>query len=232
MFGLASAQAAATLAIVLEGFDLGLFNEDVLNGAILVILVTCLVSSFMVETSGRKLAILESNKKPTMLDLPDRILVPISKPEAIDQLMDLALLMQKPHSHFPVYALKVVKEDKDARQAVAESYKMLNKVIEHAVAADNEVKVISRVDVNVAGGIIRAMQELMITEVLIGWNTRTRASDMIFGSVLENLLKKTRQMIFVSRVQIPINTLQRIFVLLPPNAELETGFDRYVRNMV
>ena len=43
IFGLSNAQAAATLAAVMIGFNLGIFDESVLNGTIVMILVTCTV---------------------------------------------------------------------------------------------------------------------------------------------------------------------------------------------
>lgn len=62
MFGLSNAQAAATLAAVLVGYDIilpsgeRLLNEDVLNGTILLILVTCIVSSFITEHAAKRIA--------------------------------------------------------------------------------------------------------------------------------------------------------------------------------
>lgn len=81
IFGLSSAHAAATLAVVLAGFDIGLLGESALNGAVVLILVSSMVSSFSTEKVGRKLAILESRRKPDISEKPDRILVPIGNPQ-------------------------------------------------------------------------------------------------------------------------------------------------------
>ena len=62
MFGLSNAQAAATLAAVMVGYNIiqpngeRLLNEDVLNGTILLILVTCVVSSFITEHAAKRVA--------------------------------------------------------------------------------------------------------------------------------------------------------------------------------
>ena len=49
IFGLSVAQAAATLAATLVGYDLGIFGDDVLNGVILMIFVTCVMAPWVVE---------------------------------------------------------------------------------------------------------------------------------------------------------------------------------------
>lgn len=59
MYGLSNAQAAATLAAVLVGYNIilpsgeRLLNDDVLNGTVLLILVTCVVSSLITERRPR-----------------------------------------------------------------------------------------------------------------------------------------------------------------------------------
>ena len=56
VFGLTVPQAAATLAAVLVGVEVGLFGPAVLNGTIAMVLVTCLVGPWLVETAGRQVA--------------------------------------------------------------------------------------------------------------------------------------------------------------------------------
>jgi Kef-type K+ transport system membrane component KefB len=228
MFGLSNAQAAATLAAVLIGFNLGLLNENVLNGTIIMILTTCFISSFTVDRAGRRLAITESEKSPDLSLSPERILVPIANPNTIEMLMDLAILIKNPKSAEPIYPLVVVKDDDTAKEKIAANQKMLERAVRHASATEHRVQIVSRVDLNIAGGIARAIKELMITEVVIGWNGQVSTIDRIFGSVLDNLLERSRQMILVSRIVQPLNIINKIVVVLPAHAELETGFGRWV----
>lgn len=231
IFGLSSDQAAATLAAVLVGYNLGLLNENVLNGTILMILVTCLVSSFVAENAGRKQAIIESEKVPDVGEIQERILVPISNPENIEPLIGLAVMLKNPKSTEPIYPLSVVKDDEEAKDKIIISNKMLEKAIKVASATDNSVRVLSRVDLNIAGGILRAIKELLITDVIIGWNGKLTARDRIFGSVLDSLLRKSEQMIFVSKIVQPLNTFKKIIVVLPQNAEFEIGFSRWIASV-
>ncbi|HVB04130.1 MAG TPA: cation:proton antiporter, partial [Chitinophagaceae bacterium] len=68
LFGLTSAHAAATLAVILVGYRIGLVNVEVLNGTVILILVTCLVASFITDKAGRKLAILEQDLLPEITE--------------------------------------------------------------------------------------------------------------------------------------------------------------------
>lgn len=232
IFGLSNAQAAATLAAVLIGFNLGLLNENVLNGTIIMILATCFISSFVVDRFGRRLAVTESEKAPVLGEAPERILVPIANPATIEPLMDLAILIKNPKSSEPIYPLVVVKDDESAKEKIAANSKMLERAVRHASATESRVQVVSRVDLNVAGGIARAIKELMITEVVIGWNGHVGAREWVFGSVLDNLLERSRQMIMVSKIVQPLNLVKKIVVVLPAQAELETGFGRWMRTVI
>lgn len=231
IFGLSNAQAAATLAAVLVGFNLGLLNENVLNGAIVMILVTCFIATFTVDAVGRRVALAESSRKPDLSETPERILVPIAHPATIEGLMDVAILIKNPQLPEPIYPLVVVRDDADVHERVATSMKSLEKAIRHAAATETPVQVVSRVDLNIASGIARAAVELMITEVVIGWNAQPSTSQRVLGGVLDHLLTLIRQQVLVCRLAHPLNGTEKIVVLAPPGAERETGFIRWVRMM-
>ncbi len=228
IFGLSCAHAAATLAVVLIGFDLGLFNENVLNATILLILITCMVSSFIVESAGRELAIIESKKSPDLSLVPSRILVPISNPATIERLIDFSLLVKDPNSEEPIFPLAVVKDEENTEAQLLSTNKMLEKAILHASATDHEVQLVSRIDMNTANGILRAARELLISNIIIGWNAKITTREMIFGSVLDNVLANSYQMLMVCKLMHPINTFTNVKVAVPPNAELEKGFGPWV----
>jgi hypothetical protein len=195
------------------------------------ILVTCVVSSLVVEKAGRKLAIIESQQTPDLSETPNRILVPISNPATIEHLIDFAILIKAPYSEEPIYPLAVVKDAQDTAEKLVASKKMLEKAILHASATDNSVQLVSRIDVNIASGILRAIRELMITEVVIGWNGKVTTSERMFGTVLDHLLQESHQMIMVCKILHPLNTMERLMVIVPPNAELEKGFLGWVNNI-
>lgn len=59
MLGLTHATSASTLAIVTIGYQVGLFNAEILNAAVLMILVLCTSASFITEYAAKQLALQE-----------------------------------------------------------------------------------------------------------------------------------------------------------------------------
>ncbi|WP_347159891.1 cation:proton antiporter [Pontibacter chitinilyticus] len=231
IFGLSSAHAAATLAVVLAGHELGLLGESALNGAVALILVSSLVSSFTTEKVAKILAIIERRKKPDISEKPDRILVPIANPNTIENLVDLSVMLKDPANKEPIYPLAVVIDNDNAEEEIYKKNKMLEEAIMHASATDSDVQLVSKIDINIASGILRAIKELMITEVVLGWNGKITTRDRIFGTVLDNLLSNTEQMILVCKIIQPLNTTGKIVVIVPTNAELERGFMRWIKTV-
>lgn len=57
MFGLTSGKAAATIAATMLGYQYGMISEDIMNGAVLMILACCLVASVATERTAIKMRI-------------------------------------------------------------------------------------------------------------------------------------------------------------------------------
>lgn len=224
IFGLSSARAAATLAVITIGYNIGLVDILIFNGTIILVFITCLVSSFVTEKAARNLAKTESDRTAELPARVEKILVSIYNPSTIERLMDLAIMLQKRNSKESIYTLSVVRDDDEAKERVVSSNKMLQAAIRHASATDHRVQVITRIDVNVSSGITRSVKELLITCVIMGWSERVKAGDKIFGTILSNILGSCNQMLWVCRILQPMNTIKKILVLVPSNAEYEIGF--------
>lgn len=224
IFGMSVSHAAAIIAVVIVGYNLKLIGLDVLNGAIMIILVSCFLGSFITERSGRRLAVAEAEKIPVKTGLPERILVPVSNPATIEGLIDFAILIREANSEQPVYMLSVVPDDAFAEEQILKNNKMFDSAISHAAAADTLLNHVSRVDLNVANGISRAAKELMINKIVLGWNGKITTTNFFFGSIIDNLTASSEQMVMVVKISTPLNTTNRVVVTLPENAECEAGF--------
>lgn len=229
IFGLSVSHAAAIIAVVIVGYNLKLIGLDVLNGAIIIILVSCFIGSFITERNGRKLAITEADKVPDKTGIPERILVPVSNPATIEGLIDFAILIRETNTEEMVYMLSVIPDDAFAEEQILKNNKMFESAISHAAAADTPLTLVSRVDLNVANGISRAVKELMINKIVLGWNGKITTSNFFFGSIIENLIGTTEQMVMVVKSSNPINTTRRIIVTMPQNAECEAGFEDWLK---
>jgi Kef-type K+ transport system membrane component KefB/mannitol/fructose-specific phosphotransferase system IIA component (Ntr-type) len=224
-FGLSVPQAAATLAVTFVGLEIGLFDEAVVNAVIVMILVTGLVGPSLVERYGRRLALQEEQKPYDPSEAPLRILIPISNPATAEGLMDIAFMLRGSRSDEPIYPLMVVPDVAEATEAqVAEAEKMLGHAVIHAAAADVPVVPLTRVDRNIPTGISRGIAETRSSVVIIGWDARRPPQSRIFGTVLDQLLEQTRQLVLVAKLGHPLNTTKRIVLIVPPECKHHPGF--------
>jgi hypothetical protein len=126
----------------------------------------------------------------------------------------------------------VVRDDAEAKEKILINRQLIEKYNhQEAAATESRIHLVSRVDHNIAGGILRAMKEIMITMVIINWNARITTRDRMFGSVLDQVLLHSQLMCLVSRLVYPLNTVARIIALVPPNAEIETGFPCWIKTL-
>jgi Kef-type K+ transport system membrane component KefB/mannitol/fructose-specific phosphotransferase system IIA component (Ntr-type) len=223
--GLSIPQAAATLAVTFVGLEIGLFDETVVNAVIVMILVTGLVGPSLVERYGRRIALHEEQKPFDPGEAPRRILIPISNPATAEALLDIAFILRGSRSDEPIYPLMVVPEAAEASEAkVAEAEKMLGHAVIYAAGADVPVVPLTRVDRHIPTGISRGIAETRSSVVIIGWDARRTTQTRIFGTVLDQLLEQTRQLVVVAKLTHPLNTTGRIVLIVPPGAKQHAGF--------
>ncbi|MES3629029.1 MAG: cation:proton antiporter [Longimonas sp.] len=229
IFGLSTPQAAATLAVTLIGFEIGLFDEALVNAVILLIVATSVLGPSLVEKYGRELALQAEREAYSPSEVPQRIMVPLSNPESADDLMDVAVLLRSGTSDEPIYPTTVVRDGPNVEEGVARGESILSKAVIQAAAAEVPVVPSTRVDYNVVDGMVRAIKEERISTVVIGWQGTSSAREYIFGSILDQLLERTRQMVIVSRFKQPMNTHTRMVLAVPPYADRESGFGDAMR---
>ena len=228
MFGLSVSHAAATLAIIKVGFDIGLFDQTVINATIILILLSCLISSFVTERAARKVAIGEKEVVRKVSERSERILIPVSNPDNIQRLIDLALIIKDPASPEPIYPLSIVEDDAEADEKINIVRKVAESVAEQIASGDRKVEVLKKVDLSIVDGIVRTARAYNISDILISQKSQQSGSNILLGNKASNLLSKSRQSIVISKILQPLNTFHRVIVLLSPNCELENGFGRCV----
>lgn len=234
MFGLTSGKAAATIAAALIGFQHGLLNEDMLNGAVLMILVSCIVASITTQSAAKRMRIElteEEFKKDAETKPGDyaRQLVAVANPVTAENLMKLALLLRHRNNPNPVTAVFVRNSD-DTRRVQA-GRNSLGIAVAAAQAVDIDVNDIERYDINVVTGVTNEAKQNHSTDILMGLHRRSNIVDSFFGSMTEQLLEATNRMVFISRCFTSVDTIARILVLVPDKAEYETGFQTWVERV-
>ncbi len=226
MFGLSTTHAAATLAITLVGYQFGLFDQQIINAVIVIILVTCILGPYLCEKYGRKLAV---DEEQTVLDdtLPERILIPIANPNTMETLLDLGFVLKRAKkTDEPLYPLTIVQKDlKQASNEVAQAERMLGRAIMYASGADVSVKILTRVDHNIGWGIERAATEERITTIIVGWDGAGEGGQKVFGKVIDNFLEHTYQRSLITKIRQPLSTMERVTLILPNNVVHKPGFE-------
>ncbi len=231
--GITTAKAAVSLAAVIVGRQLGVFDDSILNGTIIMILVTCTVSSILTERAASNIVIqLQDQELPEVSEVTtneERILIPVANPATVERLVNMALLMKNPKKNTPIYALYVNDDSKASNQYA--SKRILEQATKAASAADAQLIPISRYDLNIASGILNTVKENNISEVVLGLHHKANIVDSFFGSKIENMLRGTHKMIWITKCSTPPDTTSRMIVSVPPMAEYETGFALWIDRM-
>lgn len=228
MVGLSTPQAAGTLACTLVGYDMGLFDATVVNGVVLLILITCLVGPWIVDRAGRRAALEADDATGHVDEGAGRVLIPLANPATAGALVDIAILLRDEGSTDPIHPLTVVRDGRGVEEQVAKNERLLGEAVLHAVAAGAPVQPVTRVDLNPVHGMVRAAKELRSSIVVIGWSGQASAGDRLFGSVLDQLLDQCQQMVLVCKTAAPLAGTERVLLLVPPLADREEGFERAV----
>lgn len=234
IFGLSTSHAAATLAIILVGYNIitgetpdglpiRLLDEDILNGTILLILFSCAISSFVVEKASVNMALLEEKEDAAESESKEKILISLVYPDTLAQMVDFGLMLKPKKANTPVYALNIISDDINDESAQFNGKKMMESAIKQAAATENVLIPLTRYDMSVSNAIIYTIKEQNITDVLIGVHSGGEHVGFV-GPIGENILNKTNQSIFVYQPVQPFNTLKRMVVAVTPNAEKEIGF--------
>ena len=237
IFGLSNAQAAATLAAVLIGHGIimengeRLLNDDVLNGTVVMILFTCIISSVVTERAARKMVTQENLMEGSEGKEQERILIPVANPETIEGLVGMALMMRHPKQKESLVALSVINDNNTSETKELIGKRNLERTAMIAAAADASVKTVLRYDLNIAQGIIHTQKEYAVTDIVIGLHRKTNLMDSFFGTMTENLLKGTNRQIMIAKLLMPVNTLRRIVVAVPDKKKKKKGFLKWMTQL-
>lgn len=224
MAGLSIPQAAATLAVTFVGLDIGLFDEAVVNAVIVLILLSSLVGSSLVERFGRRLVLAVETAPYTPDTAPHRILVPLANPATAEALLGIALLIREPDSREALFPLTVVNDDAESEQGVASAERTLAHAVVYAAEADVVATPLTRVAQNPASGVVRTVRDARITDIILGWRGERSTPLVVFGSMIDQTINQTEQQVLVCRLTHPVNTFGRLVLILPPFIDYNPGF--------
>lgn len=238
IYGLSNAQAGATLAAVMVGYNLitpdgqRLLNDDVLNGTVILILVTCIFSSFMTERASKRIA-LESQAAVPEEDTGDdeKIMVPMKHKETADTLISLATMMRNRVLNRGIVALNVVYDDTNRLKYQERGRSLLEHVVKTANSTGVMVQTQVRIATNIINGIKHAFKEYNASEIIMGMHSGDEEDGKFWGEFIPGLFSGLNRQITIVRCLRPLNTIRRIQVAVPSRAEFEPGFYRWLERL-
>src|SRR5690625_2214112 len=83
----------------------------------------------------------------------------------------------------------------------------------------------SDLDQNIGWGIEHAVTEERITTIIVGWDGVNEGSQNVFGKVIDNFLEHTYQRSLITNIRLPLNTMERVILILPNNVVYKPGFE-------
>ena len=239
IFGLSNAQAAATLAAVMVGYNvitgtdangepIRLLNESVLNGTILMILVTCTIASFAAQKGAHNIAAQDISEKEENKKESEHILIPVSNEETVEELVNLSLAIKSPQNKNGLFALKVIDNHHSDEKALKQSRRVLQTAVNTAAATDTRMKDLLRYDLSVSNAIASVVKEREITDLVVGLHKEKDIPAAFLGHIVESVLAESSVSTFIYKPAQPISTVRRHLIIIPELAEKEIGFNQII----
>ena len=239
MCGLTTAHAAGAIAMVMVGMHLEvspghyLVDNNMLNGVVIMILFTCIISSIITERSAKHIVLRGTTSQSDSATHDDeKILLPVKYPDLAEGLLNVAILMRNAKLNRGLVALNIVYDDIHRHENQELGRRLLDKLERTASAAEVRMQTQVRIAANIANGIKHAFKEFDASEIIMGLHIHKEISPKFWGEFAQSLYNGlNRQIIFV-RLKQPLNTLRCIRVAVPSRAEFEAGFTRWLERLL
>ena len=233
MCGLTSAHAAGALAIVMVGRRLllpdgsSLVSDVLMNAVVMLILFSCIFSAFVTSAAARRISLSEVSTEERQ-GVEDKMLVALADTETMANLVNISILMRPHRSTTPLVGVKLVVDAVGNERELQQARQLVNDAAMIAASAGISLKKVVRSSVNPITGLTHLMKDFETSEIIMADGQWLTASNQQATELLTTI---SRQITVVHTTQ-PVNTLRRIHVVVPPLAEKETGFVRWLNHVL
>lgn len=233
MCGLTSAHAAGALAIVMVGRQLllpdgsPLVGDVLMNAVVMLILFSCIFSAFVTSAAARRISISEVSTEEQQ-GVEDKMLVALADSATMPNLVNISILMRPHRSTTPLVGVRLVVDAVGNERELQQARQLVNDAAMIAASAGISLKKVVRSSVNPVTGLTHLMKDFETSEILMvnsQWSTDNALPTT-------ELLTTISRQITVVHITQPVNTLRRIHVVVPPLAEKETGFVRWLNHVM
>jgi Kef-type K+ transport system membrane component KefB len=223
MFGLSVVQAAATLAVVIVGHRLEMFDDAVVNGTIVMILVTCILGPAVVTRYAPVMAKAAAAAAPEA-KAQKGVLIPLLSADQAESAVELALTLRGSDKEAVLYPTFVAADDKELDKTMADGEKLLASAASQVSAAGMVAQTMKRVHDNPGRALARMRKELGVEHIVLPWDGQPSRSGLGLGKVVGALAEDGGANVFLARLPHPLGTCSRTVVLFPPGAAESVGF--------
>lgn len=172
LFGLSLAQAAATLAAVTIGVDIGIFDADLLSATLVVVLVTVLASSLLTRRAARKI------DPPSVQGerLAENVFVPVETSEDVHLVRLASRLAMAKGGNVLVGAVAVAPGERleQARERARSAEKLASSV-------GAEASSVVRIDPSVPSALAAIAAEHEVSLMVVDWRGSSSVLDTVLG---------------------------------------------------
>jgi Kef-type K+ transport system membrane component KefB len=244
IFGLSNSQAAATLAAVLIGYNIiigqtpdgeniRLLNEDILNGTIIMILITCTIASFATQKAAIRIAKTDlKHENFTNGSETENTLIGLSNEATIESLIQLAVNTVNKKKNNELYGLNVITNEKENAETINKAGKLIEQAEKYASSVDFKLHPLIRYDLNIVSGMVNTIKEKNIKHFFVGLHEKTSLIDTFFGKLTRDLIEKNDSTVYIYKSKQPISTIKKFVLVIPANAELEQGFHEWYQRII
>lgn len=234
MFGLTNSHAAGALAIVMIGTapNVALMDARILNATVLLILFSCIISSFATSRAARKLALETTELERNQGSYHGKCLTAYGYSQTVEALTHLSLVIRNPRVADSLMGIAISMDDDPDDALMINGKHYLEEAKRIAAAANVTMSTMCRVSSNVAQAVVHTMREVDAGEVILGLHETSDGKPAgNLGFVTESILAATHREVILVRMRMPLATIRRIVVAVPPKAEYEVGFYKWLEHL-
>lgn len=236
IFGLSGAHAAATLAIIMVGHTAGILDDSILNGTIILILITSTVASFATESAAKVIAIEDEEDTESLIKASgassEHLLIPLKVISNMDKFLEFAVLIKDKKSPNPISVLNVVSNNSEAEVNILKAKSKLEEVVKEASATETQANVLTTIEQNVAKGIARISREIMADMIILGWPHKSGFVNQLIEDHVGSILNRTYKTTFICHFEKPLAIHKKVVVAIPPYSETEIGFPLLIEKIL
>lgn len=242
MFGLSEAHAAGALAMVMVGTSLTgadghpLMSSDVLDGVVVMILISCVISSIITEQASKQLKLSADKQlvEDTKNGDDEKIMIPINNFANISSLAQTGIMMRNKPLNRGLIFLNIINfglDEKEEEEKVAHSQLCLSEARRICIASEASYQLQHRYAVDFPSATAHAFRENDASEIIIGLHEKQTPSDTLLGDYMKKLTDLIKHQIIAVRYTLPFPSIRRIAVVIPEQAEGESGFLRWLERI-